>query len=256
MRNGTGGEGRVRTVGATEAAGVVVAAGTEAETAGVATSGGETDAATDGLGTGLIVGEGRTRTVAEAAGVGVAAAVAAVAAVAGVGLAALLAGVALGLNLGRVLGDADGAALAAAAGVALGVAAVAAGVVALVAGVALGAAAAVVAGVADAVAVEVSSGFTNFFGGAFGGGVASALNFVRARSAAERSLISVQPLSTFASTTRSFTRRGLKTFRTSVRSGTETSSSPPLTLACSSVFRCRRNRYRSIGRGPRERSSS
>jgi hypothetical protein len=74
------------------------------------------------------------------------------------------------------------------------------------------------------------------------GGVDSALIFVRARSAAERSETEVQPLSTFTSTTRSLTRRGRKIFRTSLRTGTETSSSPPLILACISVLRSRRRR--------------
>jgi hypothetical protein len=104
---------------------------------------------------------------------------------------------------------------------------------------------AVAAGVGEAAA---SAGGTNFFGGAFGGGVASALILIRARSAAERSETEVQPLSTFTSVTRSFTRRGRKTFRTSLRTGTETSSSLPLILACISALRSRRNRYRSIGR--------
>ena len=196
------------------AAGVVAAGG-------VATG----DAATDGLGRGLMLADGRTLGVGETAGVALTTA-------AGVGLSAL--GV--------------GEAGAAAVGVGLvfaidGEGWVAAGVGLAVAGVGLVVAAAGVvdaAGVAEAAAA--STGFTNFFGGAFGGGVASVLNFVRARSAADRSLISVQPLSTFTSATRSFTRRGRTTFRTSVRRGTETSSSPPLILACISVFRCRRKR--------------
>src|SRR5205085_5399724 len=104
-------------------------------------------------------------------------------------------------------------------------------------------AAALAAGVADAAALgAVSGGGTNFFGGAFGGGVASVRIFVRARSAAERSETEVQPLSTFTSVTRSFTRRGRKIFRTSFRTGTETINSPPLTRACISVLRSRRNR--------------
>ena len=103
--------------------------------------------------------------------------------------------------------------------------------------------AAVEAGVGeDAALGAVSAGGTNFFGGAFGGGVASALILVRARSAADRSETDVQPLSTFTSTTRSFTRRGRKILRTSLRIGTETSSSLPLILAWISVLRSRRNR--------------
>lgn len=97
----------------------------------------------------------------------------------------------------------------------------------------------VAAGVEEA---AVSAGGTYFFGGAFGGGVASARIFVRARSAAERSETEVQPFSTFTSVTRSFTRRGRKIFRTSLRTGTETSNSPPLILACISALRSRRNR--------------
>src|SRR5947209_13308199 len=91
---------------------------------------------------------------------------------------------------------------------------------------------AVAVGAAVVVAIgEASAGGTNFFGGASGGGVASVLIFVRARSAAERSATEVQPFSTFTSVTRSFTRRGRKRFGTSLRIGMETSSSSPRTLA-------------------------
>jgi hypothetical protein len=164
---------------------------------------------------------GRTFGEAEAAGVALAAMVAGVAlatATVGEGLVFRIAGVGLAVA-GVALADAV-------AGVGLAIAG---------AGLAAG-----VAGVVDAVAV--STGFTNFFGGAFGGGVASARNFVRARSTAERSVTVVQPFSTFISTTRSFTRRGLKIFRTVLRTGTETSSSSPRTLACASVLRSRRKR--------------
>jgi hypothetical protein len=144
------------------------------------------------------------------------------------------------LGDGRVLGEAEATGLGIAKAAIVG-----AGVeVALRAGVALGGTAAgVVATVAAGVdEAAVSGGGTNFFGGAFVGGVASALILVRARSAAERSETEVQPLSTFTSVTRSFTRRGRKIFRTSLRTGTETSSSVPLILACISVLRSRRNR--------------
>jgi hypothetical protein len=238
-----------------------------AGTAGVAVGARETDGAIDGLGRGMIVGDGRTRTEAAAAGV---AGIDAAGVAAGVGLAALVAGVALGVNLGRVLGATAGVALPAAAAVALGeaavigvvrVVAVAAGVglvagvddglgfvFGVAAGVALAAAAAdgagvdaaVAAGVTEAVAVELSSGFTNVFGGALGGGVDSVRIFVRARSAAERSAI-VQPLSIFNSITRSLTRRGRGISRTSVITGAEISSSSPRTVAAISVF-CRRSR--------------
>ena len=163
--------------------------------------------AADGLGRGRTVGEGRARTEAEGVGVGVAE-LAAVAATVGV---------------------ARGAAVAVAAE--------------LGAAVAVAAGAAVEAGVADAAVVgAVCAGGTNFFGGALGGGVDSVRIFVRARSVAERSETEVQPLSTFTSVTRSFTRRGRKTLRTSLRSGTETWSSFPLILAVASVFRSRRRR--------------
>lgn len=218
--------------GAAEAAGVLVAATLgEAATvaAGVAVidGGAVGDEEMGALGLDRGVLEGRTLGEAEAAGVALAAAVA------GVGLAAAIVGEGLVLAF-------EGLGLAT-AGVGLAVAT--AGVGEAVAGVRLAAGAAGVAGVAGVVEeVAVSTGFTNFFGGAFGGGVASVLNFVRARSAAERSLISVQPLSTFTSTTRSLTRRGLKTFRTVLSTGTETSSSSPRTLACASVFRSLRKR--------------
>jgi hypothetical protein len=203
--------------GAIEAAGVGEAA-TLGEAAAVATGVPVNDGA-GALTLGVLAG--RTLGEAETAGVALAAVVAGVAlATATVGEGLVFAIVGLGLAV---------------AGVALAVAVAAVGLA--IAGVEV---AAGVAGVVDAVAV--STGFTNFFGGAFGGGVASARNLVRARSTAERSLISVQPLSTFTSTTRSFTRRGLKIFRTALRTGTETSSSSPRTLACASVLRSRRKR--------------
>lgn len=239
-RDGIVGDGRVLTGGVIAAAGVGVetAALGEATTVGagvVATAGvvAAGEAAIDGLGLVLGVPEGRTRGDAEAAGVALAVVVAAVAVAAGVGLAAV-AGVVVVAGVGLIL-----------ATVAVGLGAAAVGLGALV-----------VAGVAEAVVVDVWVGGTNFFGGALEGGVASVLIFVRARSAAERSETDVQPLSTFTSVTRSFTRRGRKTFWTSLRTGMETCSSFPLMRAVASVFLSRRRRYRSIGRGPRERNSS
>ena len=204
-------------------------------------------------GVGLILtgidAEGRVVGIAEIAGVGVAAAAVAVgdgrvlgeAEASAVGVAEIAA-VAAGVGVARVLGEAEATALGVAE-----IAAVAAGVgVALWAGVALGASVAAVVGLAAAAGViatvaagvaevavvaVVSAGGTNFFGGASGGGVASVLILVRARSAAERSEIDVQPLSTFTSATRSFTRRGRKIFLTSFRTGTETVNSLPLTRA-------------------------
>jgi hypothetical protein len=239
------GEGRFRITGETAGA---VTAGEGADASGAAVAAGETDGAIDGDGPGRIDGDGRTLTVADTAGVGEAT-VAAVAA--GVGLAAFTAGVALGENLGRVLGVTAGVALAAVAAVALGEAVATAGVglglvVIVAAGVGLAAAGADAAGVVAAVAagvagaVVLSSGFTNVFGGAFGGGVDSVRIFVRARSAAERSAM-VQPLSMFNSMTRSLMRRGRGTSRTSVIIGTEISSSSPRTMAAASVF-CLRSR--------------
>ena len=189
-----------------------------------------------GKGVGLIrtgiEGEGRVLGVVETVGGGVEDAVEAA--------------VGEGLGRGRMLGDGRVLGEAEAAGLGAGEAAiVGAGVVAALRGgvglgaTAVGVAATVAAGVDEA---ALSAGGTNFFGGAFGGGVASALILVRARSAAERSETEVQPLSTFTSVTRSFTRRGRKILRTSLRTGTETSSSVPLILACTSGLRSRRNR--------------
>jgi hypothetical protein len=250
-----GGEGRVRTTGETDGAGVAGWFGTVAEALGTIVAAGELDGARDGLGRGLVVG-GRAgidgEAIADVAGVAV---VVPVVAAAGVGVAA--AGVALGENLGWGL-DATGVGLAAADAVGVAEVADRAGVVAVAAGVGLGAdaaetlglifgdAAGVVVAVAELVAgaavgvaeeavAELSSGFTNVFGGALGGGVDSERIFVRARSAAERSAI-VQPLSMFTSTTRSFTRRGRGISRTSVMGGAEISSSSPRTVATLSVF--------------------
>jgi hypothetical protein len=193
-----------------------------------------------GNGVGLIragiEGEGRVRGVDETVGAGVDEA-------AGIIVGA---GVGDGLKRGRMLGDGRVLGEAEATGLVVGeVATVATGVgVALRAGGALGetATGVVVAAAAGVEEAAVSAGGTNFFGGALGGGVASALILVRARSAAERSETEVHPLSTFTSVTRSFTRRGRTIFRTSLRTGTETSSSPPLILAWLSVFRSRRKR--------------
>lgn len=235
------------------------------------------DGATEGVGRGLMDGDGRVR--GDSAGVGLGAALATAAGVAlgdgrvrgdpaGVGLAAALAaatGVAVGD--GRMRGDRAGdgltAALAAAAGVAVA-AALAAGEAGAAVAVAFGenagvglAVSALCAGVAGAGVAAVSRGFTNLFGGALGGGVASVRIFVRARSAAERSAISVHPLSTFTSTTRSRIRRGRGISRTSVMRGAETSSSSPRSRAGAvSELRCQRRCTRGTARWLRERSSS
>lgn len=209
------------------------------------------DAAIDGLGRkrggaeGLILGEEETAGVALAvvvAGVGLTFAADGVGlAVAGVGLTFATDGVGLavaGVGLTLVT-DAVGLAVA---GVGLALATDGVGLAVAGVGLAIEAEglAAAEAGVAEA--VVVSTGLTNFFEGAFGGGVASALSLVRARSTAERSVPALHPLSMFISTTRSLTRRGLKIFRTSLRRGTETWSSSPLTLAWMSAFRSRRKR--------------
>jgi hypothetical protein len=179
----------------------------------------EAEAAGEGIGVGLglclTLGDGRTRGEAEAE--------------------AVLAGPEVALGDGRTLAEAEacgvlaGAALALGAIVGLGPAGAVAGTV-------------VAAEVAAGATVDVSPGFTNFLGGALGGGVASARIFVRARSAAERSVTPVQPFSTFTSVTRSFTRRGRDMLRTSLNTGTETSNSAPCTLAGASKLRSRRKR--------------
>jgi hypothetical protein len=169
------------------------------------------------------------------------------------------------LAAGDALGDgfvvdvvlASGDALGDCLGVLTGEGLEAAGVGLTEAGVCAAVAAAVEAGAGELVVVAVSSGFTKRFDGAFGGGVASVWNFVRARSAAERSVMAVQPFSMLTSTTRSRTRRGRWNSRTSVMRGADTSSSSPSIRACSvSASRCQRRRRRWIGRGPLERSSS
>ena len=225
------GDGRVRTVG--DATG----AATVAEATGVAL------AAAAGRAVGVALAWAAGVAVAVTVGLLVGVALAAVAGRA-VGLAlAWAAGVALAATVGLTVGVA--LALATGLGLAVGVAAAAGVAVALAAGVGLDAtgvgeavvAAGVVlaAGVVAAAAVAagvvvvdaVSVGFTNRFGGAFGGGVASALILVRARSAAERSAIAVHPFSISTCATRSFTRRGRGISRTSTISGAETSSSLP-----------------------------
>jgi len=210
---------------------------------------------TDALGNGVglirtgIDGDGRVLGVIETAGVGLAAAASAT-----VGDAAGD-GVIVGATLGdrRVLGEAEatgvGVAEVAAVGVSVRAGAIVAVAeaaelgVALRAGAIVAVAAALVAGEGDAAEVGVvSAGGTNFFGGAFGGGVDSVLILARARSAADRSETEVHPLSTFTSITRSFTRRGRKIFRTSLRTGTEIWSSFPCTRGGPSKFRSRRSR--------------
>lgn len=211
--NGMEGEGRTLGGGETIALGVAVAAGIVAEADGAIAGVAEGDTATvgamEGEALGVAVGDGRLLAVGDAAGVALAAAVAAAA------------------------GVAVGATTAVAAGVAAGV-----DVAAAVAG------AVDVAGEVVAGAVVVSAGFTNFFGGALVGGVASARILLRARSAAARSAIAVQPVSIVTSTTRSLTVRGRGISDTSTLAGTDTSSSSPRTVAenSASVRDCRRSR--------------
>jgi hypothetical protein len=260
-------EGRVFGGGAIDTAGVaeIAALGEGAAGAGVVADDAEVAGAeeTDGLGFTLGVWTGRVGGDAETAGVALAADLAGVGLVTATVGEGVLAGAAVGVGLGFAI---DGVGLAAAgvgllfaldgvglvaAGVALafvvtgvGLAAVGDALAVAFAGVGLAAAGvgltAVAAGVVEA--VVVSTGFTNFFEGAFGGGVASARIFVRARSVAVRSVAVVQPLSMFTSTTRSLTRRGRTISRTTVSSGTDTWSSSPWTLACVSIFRSRRKR--------------
>jgi hypothetical protein len=238
------GEGRTLAGGEEIAFGDAVAAGafTEAEgaLAGVAAGEAATDGAMAGVALGEAAGDGRTLGEGEAAGVGLATVLVVAAGVAlgatvaegdgrtlgeeeeaGVGLATGLvvaAGVALGATVaegdGRTLGEGEGAGVALAAAVAAGV----------------------------TLAVEASVGFTNFFGGALGGGVASALILMRARSAAERSAMAVQPLSIVTSVTRSFTVRGRGISGISTITGTETSSSSPRIVAETPSTFCRRKR--------------
>jgi hypothetical protein len=193
----------------------------------------------EGLAFGCGVGERRVRTVGDATGVALAAAAGravgvALARAAGVALAdavGLIVGVALalaaGLGLVATVALGTGVALAREAGV--GLDATGAGEAVAAAGVALAAGVVAPAAVGAGVAVvdAVSVGFTNRFEGPFGGGVASVLILVRARSAAERSAIVVHPFSTTTSATRSFIRRGRGISRISTMSGTETSSSLP-----------------------------
>src|SRR6184192_1026447 len=119
---------------------------------------------------------------------------------------------------------ADGVAVAGAvvSGVARRIGVAVAAMVAELAGVevevalAEGAAVAAVVGedvdVAD-VSAATSVGFTNFFGGAFGGGVASAFIFTRTSSVACRSPVFSQPRSTTTLVMVSLTLRGRSTAR-------------------------------------------
>jgi hypothetical protein len=257
-RKSIAGEGR--TLGGIDGAAVAAGVGDAAKAGAI-----------DGLAFGSGVGEGRVRTVgdatgaatvAEATGVALAAAVGlavgvalalaaglglAVAVAAGVALAAIVGltvGVALGLatGLGLAVGDAAAAGVGVARGGGVGLEATGVGEAGAAAGVVL-AAGVVAAGVVVVDAVSV--GFTKRFEGAFGGGVASALILVRARSAAERSAIAVHPFSISTCATRSFTRRGRGMSRISTMAGAETSSSLPCTLADAnspSARDCRRKR--------------
>jgi hypothetical protein len=197
VKVGTGfGEGIFSATGGTVAVGVLSTGGTAFRgTVGVVSG-----TAGVGLIRAGIDGDGRVLGVLETAG-GTVAVAAGDAAREGVGLG-------LVLGDGRVLGEAEAAGLGVAecAAVAAGIGFVlrAGALVAVAAAVAVA-----LAGVGEAAEVgSFSTGGTNFFGGAFGGGVASVLIFVRARSAAARSETEVHPLSTFTSVTRSFTWTG------------------------------------------------
>lgn len=140
-------------------------------------------------------------------------------------------GVTVGVVLMRTVGEAVavGATEAVTAGVA-----VAAGIVAVAVGLAGG-----------AEALGVLSGFTNRFDGASGGGVDSVFIFARALSAAERSEISLQPLSTSTRATLSLTFRGRSIPGSAPMSGVGTSISSPCTVARAVsplISRCRRSR--------------
>lgn len=209
------GKGRVCTGGGIVAVG---GAGTTGRIAGEAVGAAvETgDEAGGRVALGVITGDGRIR------GVGVADEAAVTL---GRGLGATVAAgaaVALGRGVGAIvaIGRAVGATVAIDPGVA--VAAIAGGA----AGATVAAAVAPTAG-----ALGASAGFTNLFGGAFGGGVASALILVRARSAAERSVMAVQPLSTATSETRSLTLRGRWNPLTLRKRGMVISISSPRTIA-------------------------
>ena len=242
VRGGIEAEGRARVNGGVDAETAGVAAGTAGVVgatvvAGVGEGGNETEGAAEGVGRGRIEADGRTR--GEATGVGLAAVV--------------TAGVGVGLDFAAGVGLAAGAAEGATVGV--GFCAPGVGLDA-VAGVCTGAVATVDRGAGE-VPAAFSCGFTNRLGGAFGGGVASVRNFVRARSAAEESVIAVHPLSMLTSTTRSRTRRGLGISRTSVIGGADTSSwSPRSRAGAVSLLRCQCKCTRSIGRGPRACNSS
>jgi hypothetical protein len=238
------GEGRVRAAGETEAVGVAVAAGAVRDAAGVVIGRAEedtdADGATDAAGLGLTVGDGRIRTEGDTHGVALDDTVA-------------VAAGADGVVIGRAEGEADGSTDAVGLGLTVGDGRIR--TEGNTVGVALDNAAAVARGVVVAVAVaagatgelgaDVSSGLINFFGGALGGGVASVLILLRARSAAERSAIAVQPLSMTASATRSFTIRGRGMPGISTMIGADTSSSSPRTVAgaiSAFICDCRRRR--------------
>lgn len=237
---GTDGEGRILTVeegdtGATEidgeAVGTRVGAG-EADAVGAKVARAENDG--EAVGARVEAGEG------DAAGAKVARGVIA--------------------GDGRTLGDCDGEKATVALGRTVGA------IVAMGAGVAVAAVAGVAAGVVAAAAVavtagelEVSAGFTNFFGGALGGAVASDLILVRVRSAAERSAIAVQPVSITTSETLSLMLRGRWNPETLLSSGTVIWISSPRIVAervSAFISECRRRRYRSSGWRLRVRNSS
>ena len=124
--------------------------------------------------------------------------------------------VSTGVAVTRAVVDGVAVAVAAVSSVARRTGVAVAAMVADLVGVALadGAAVAAVAGedvdVAD-VSAATSVGFTNFFGGAFGGGVASAFIFTRTFSVACRSPVFSQPRSTTTLAMVSLTLRGCST---------------------------------------------
>jgi hypothetical protein len=181
-----------------------------------------------------------------------------------------------GINVGRGVAVSTGVAVtrAVADGVAVAVATVSgvarrtgvdvAAMVAELAGVEVevtladGTAVAAVAGedVEDAVVVDVSAaasvGFTNVFGGAFGGGVASAFIFTRTFSVACRSPVFSQPRSTTTLVMVSLTLRGRSTAWLRAIKGAGTTMAWPRTTGCGSptlmfILTSRSSRRRSIG---------
>jgi hypothetical protein len=122
-----------------------------------------------------------------------------------------------GVNVGRGVAVAVSTGVAVTRAVADGVAVAVTAMVAELAGVEVevaladGAAVAAVAGEDVDVVAAACVGFTNVFGGAFGGGVASAFIFMRTFSVACRSPVFSQPRSTMTLVIVSLTLRGRST---------------------------------------------